>query len=78
MEPIEVTAHFDLQGTLTPLKFIWWGSTRQVESTGRRWVDEHGQHMLVMLPGGRIYQLTLILAEGRWYVHPGQADHSVV
>jgi hypothetical protein len=71
MEPIEVTAHFDAQGVITPLHFIWKGSRFQVESTGRRWRDDNGQHMLVMVASGRIYELTFKNSEERWYI--GQA-----
>ena len=68
MEPIEVTAHFDEQGSITPLHFTWKGSSYRVESTGRRWQDENGQYMLVMVAGGKIYQLTYQSHEARWYI----------
>ncbi len=68
MEPIEVTARFDEHGTITPLHFTWKGSVQRVESTGRRWVDDAGQHMLVMLSNGRIHELTYRSGEGRWYI----------
>lgn len=78
MEPIEVTAHFDPQGAITPLHFTWKGTSHRVESTGRRWVDEAGQHMLVMAPDGRIYQLTFVSREGRWYIQRSPSDRAVV
>jgi hypothetical protein len=68
MEAIEVTAHFDEHGKATPLRFTWKGSVYQVESTGRRWTAEDGQHILVMALGGRIFELLFACAEGRWYV----------
>ena len=68
MEPIEVTARFDQHGMITPLHFTWKGGVHRVESTGRRWVDEVGQHILVMLSNGRIYELTFQSGEGRWYI----------
>ena len=68
MEPIEVTARFDEQGTITPLQFTWKGSLHRVESTGRRWVDADGLHILVMVVNRRMYELTYRSAEGRWYV----------
>jgi hypothetical protein len=77
MEPIEVTARFDEQGTITPLHFTWKGSIQRVESTGRRWVDENGQHLLVMVSSGRIYELTYRSGEGRWFVGRVQPDHMV-
>lgn len=74
MEPIEVTARFDEQGTITPLHFTWKGGVQRVESTGRRWVDKTGQHMLVMVASGRIYQLTYRNDEGRWYIGRAEPD----
>ena len=68
MEPIEVTARFDEQGTSTPLRFTWKGGSYRVESTGRRWQDDIGQHMLVMVASGQIYELTFKNTEGRWYI----------
>lgn len=68
MEPIEVTVNFSEQGVITPLHFTWKGSRQRVESTGRRWQDENGQHMLVMVASGKIYELTYKSHEGRWYI----------
>ncbi len=72
MEPIEVTANFSEQGVITPLHFTWKGSRYRVESTGRRWQDDVGQHMLVMVASGQIYELTYKSDEARWYL--GQAE----
>lgn len=71
MEPIEVTAHFNQQGAITPLHFTWKGGRYRVESTGRHWQDDNGQHMLVMVASGQIYELTFRSDERRWYI--GQA-----
>ncbi len=71
MEPIEVTARFDEYGTITPLHFTWKGNIYRVESIGRRWLDDTGQHILVMVSSGRIYELTFMSGEGLWYI--GQA-----
>jgi len=68
MESIEVTVRFDEQGTITPLQFTWKSSVHRVESTGRRWVDAAGLHILVMIVDGRMYELTYQSAEGRWYI----------
>lgn len=68
MEAIEVTAHFDEQGTITPLRFTWKKGDYRVVSTGRRWVDEDGQHFLVMVGDERIYELIYHSGEGLWYL----------
>lgn len=77
MEPIEVTARFDEQGIITPLHFTWKGGRYRVESTGRRWLDEEGQHMLVMVSSGLIYELTFRSGEGRWYIGQVGSDRMV-
>jgi hypothetical protein len=48
-----------------------------VESTGRRWLDEEGQHMLVMVSSGLIYELTFRSGEGRWYIGQVGSDRMV-
>ena len=57
METIEVTAHFDLQGRVTPISFVWQGRSYRVEGTGRRWKAKDGVHILAMVSGNRAYHL---------------------
>jgi hypothetical protein len=78
MEPIEVTAHFDEHGAITPLHFTWKGSHFRVESTGRHWSDEAGQHMLVMLSSGKIYELLFNIAQGSWYIARTGPDRTAI
>jgi hypothetical protein len=68
MELVEVTARFDDKGTITPLKFTWQGSQYSVTSTGRAWEDEAGKHVLVMVPGERVFELLFVPASGLWYL----------
>ena len=68
MQPIEVTAHFAADGKATPLRFTWKGSVYVIESTGRRWQAEDGQHILVMATGGRMFELLFVCGTGRWYL----------
>ena len=68
MEPIEVTAHFDQSGKATPLRFAWKKSTYLVESTGRQWQDEQGQHFMVMVMGGRLFELLFVCETHCWYL----------
>jgi hypothetical protein len=70
MEAIEVTAHFDLQGEIEPRSFKWQGSTYPVESTGRRWRDDKGVHILVMAGGERVFELLFDTRTGRWFLNP--------
>ena len=78
MEPIVVTARFDENGTVTPLHFTWKGSAWRVESTGRRWADEAGTHILVMVSDGRIYELIFRSGDGRWSIRRSGSDQAVV
>jgi hypothetical protein len=78
MEPIEVTVSFNITGQITPLKFIWKGQTYPVDATGRRWIDERGQHFLVMVPGERIYELLFDPVELRWHLFNTVTRSSVV
>ena len=70
MEPVEVTARFDLQGKPIPLSFTWEGNLYQVDATGRRWENEGGQHILVMIPGGKVFELLFTAPDGRWFLKP--------
>jgi hypothetical protein len=78
MEPIEVTARFSEQGAITPLNFSWNGGRYKVESAGRQWTDEHGQHMLVMVAGAQIYELIFKGVEGRWYIAKTRPERTVI
>ena len=77
MDAVEVTVHFDANGKATPLRFTWKGSVYEVESAGRRWQAEDGQHILVMTPGGRIFELLYALNENRWYLRRTSPSHLV-
>jgi hypothetical protein len=70
MELIEVTARFDTEGRVTPLQIAWKGSLVPIDSTGRRWEAEDGQHILAMLPGDRVIELVFKPVESRWYLRP--------
>ena len=72
MEPIEVTARFDEQGVVYPISFNHAGRAYSVASTGRRWEDEGGLHILVMVPLERVVELVFVATEERWYLaHQG-------
>lgn len=77
MEAIEVTARFDLQGQIHPLSFIRAGQAYPVTSTGRRWEDERGLHILVMAPLEQVVELVFIPAERRWYLGRQSLDRTL-
>jgi hypothetical protein len=68
MQPIEATAVFTPEGKITPLKFRWHDRLYQVESTGRRWQEGDGCHILVMTGGGQMFELLFSALESRWYL----------
>jgi hypothetical protein len=75
MESLEVTAKFNEDGKITPIRFTWDGIDYLVESTGRQWEASDGEHILVMVPGGRIFELVFNSTKRRWFlsrVEPGQ------
>jgi hypothetical protein len=78
MDPIEVTVRFTEQGLITPLHFSWKGSVHRVESTGRRWADEKGQHILIMVTTGKIYELTFKSGDGRWFIRHGEPGDTFI
>jgi hypothetical protein len=67
-EPIQVTARLDAQGQVQPLEFTWNDELHPVASTGRRWEDSDGQHVLVMDHRSRVYELVFIAREMGWYL----------
>lgn len=70
MDEIEVKTRYDVNGKPFPTHFVWKGQSYLVDSVGRRWEDEAGQHLLVLVPGGQVYELLLSPNERRWYLKP--------
>ncbi len=77
MDPIEVTARFSEEGNIIVQHFAWNGSRYHVEFAGRQWTDDDGQHMLVMVAGGQIYELIFKGSERRWYITRVRSDRMV-
>lgn len=74
MENIEVTAHFDSEGYITPLKFIRDGRTFRVEGTGRRWEANNGLNILVMVAGNQIVHLVFDFRACLWKLVPSSEN----
>jgi hypothetical protein len=68
MDVIEVIARFAKDGKIYPQRFSWQGIDYLVESNGRRWQDEEGLHILVMIPGERVVELIYQANQGLWYL----------
>ena len=71
MEKIAVTARFDPQGNIIPLRFIWKGKTYRVDSIGRSWKADDGFHVLVMDGRNQAYHLLYIADKTEWYLLRG-------
>ena len=78
MEPVEVTAHWDERGQVTPGEFAWQGDRYAVDSTGRSWTEADGLHILVMAAGGHVFEVMLNSADLRWYARPSTRQPRVV
>ncbi len=70
MEPVQVQARGKRGGGFEPLRIVWNGTEYRVESTGRSWEDEHGLHVLVMIRGGRVFELVFHLNPAGWLLRP--------
>jgi hypothetical protein len=69
METIEVNVRYDTKGRPVPVTITWEGNTYRVEFLGRRWSDEQGEHILVMLTGRKVVHL-LRTPAGDWLQVP--------
>lgn len=78
MDLIEVDARFSQDGEVLPLRFTWRGDTYPVDSTGRRWKDDRGHHILVMTLGEQVYELVFVPTETRWYLGRFGRGHRTV
>jgi hypothetical protein len=78
MQAIAVTASFAPDGKITPLRFCWRGGVFPVASTGRRWQEQDGYHILVMVASGQIFELLFSGLENRWYLVRPEPDHWAV
>jgi hypothetical protein len=69
MDPVEVSAKFSIDGKITPYNFTWQEVNYQVASVGRSWKDDSGMHILVMVPGDRVFELIFIPDQASWVLH---------
>ena len=66
MIPTEVEIRVGVDGTITPLRFTWQGSSLRVAQIGRTWADSEGEHWLVMTAlSTRLFELLHTL-DGNW------------
>jgi hypothetical protein len=66
----QVQARWKRGGGFEPSQFFWEGTIHRVESTGRSWEDESGYHVLCMVAGGQVFELTFRLGPAGWSIRP--------
>lgn len=69
MEAVEVTAHFNILGEVTPIQLTWRGQVYPLQAGGRHWKDETGLHMLAMIPGDQVIELVFLAETCTWQLH---------
>lgn len=70
MQVIEVEANPGPDGACFPRSFVYQGQHFQVDSIGRRWQAEDGEHVLVMIqPNDRVFEL--VYARDIWHLKRG-------
>jgi PncC family amidohydrolase len=55
--PVDVQVRSIAQGQVVPVSLGLDGISYRVESIGRRWQDAEGEHILVMIKGGKVFEL---------------------
>lgn len=65
MERVGVDCRFDASGRVR-VRRIQRGEAWHSVAQGRQWQDEHGRHVLVMLPEEQIVELLLSAADLTW------------
>jgi len=57
-KPIAVDCSFEKDGRVL-VRRVAFGDSWQVVEQGRQWGDEHGRHVLIMIPGGHVQEIIL-------------------
>ena len=76
--PTTAEARFAPDGTIRVLAFTWQGRRLAVTGQGRQWPADDGQHLLVMVPGERVFELAFSEATGQWRVVKAPGGAAVV
>lgn len=64
--PVDVQTRTSAQGQALPVSLALDEITYRVESIGRRWQDAEGEHILVMIKGGKVFELVYASAGKIW------------
>ena len=69
-QKIEVGVHKEINGKWQPERFLWQDRIYTILEVGRRWQAEDGEHILVTVLGGQVYELLLANDQISWYIKP--------
>ena len=64
---IGVDCRFEQNGRVQ-VRRIEVGDSWLVVEAGRQWIDEQGRHVLIMVPGGRVFEIILAPQTLTWRV----------
>jgi nicotinamide-nucleotide amidase len=64
--PVDVQDRRNAQGQVQPVSLALDGISYRIESIGRRWQDSEGEHILVMIKGGKVFELVHASPGGTW------------
>lgn len=67
-DSIAVEARFDKDGKIYPKRFEWKGLHYSVESVGRQWEVKNVIHILVMVIGEEVFELSFTPSTRLWHL----------
>jgi hypothetical protein len=67
-DTLAVEARFDKDGKIYPKRFEWKGLHYLVESVGRQWVKHDITHILVMVGGDKVFELSFDPSTTCWHL----------
>lgn len=75
--PIGVDCSFEEDGRVR-VRRIMVDKSWFVVDPGRQWVDEHGRHVLIMIPGGRVFELLLSSETLTWQIVAARTKSNII
>jgi hypothetical protein len=68
LEIVQVEYRYTVGKEIQPLHFVFAGQIKNVQDIGRRWQDEDGEHMLVMVEEERVFELVFQSLNKQWFL----------
>lgn len=75
--PIAVDCSFEKDGHVR-VRRIALDDRWLVVEPGRQWVDEYGRHVLIIIPGGQVYEIVLSPGTLTWTVISAQRKTNII